>query len=283
VALQLLLVSTVATTAAARHTKVVVDFVSNKNGFYLSREDLATLNEQNSYHHQEVAGNCGVGIVVQNIQVPPETVWKTLVDFETYPKRISKVTSMKPYQPTAEDGDRHSTPIVFQEMTIVFRWIFSYSLHIRHKVLPEKRLLSWTLDPSKDSSVLTECSGYWQVHAHPSRPEWSQVIYRTQITMGGDIPPFIQRFVRKQGLQEATDWLRIYSELDSVKEPTTRKPIAPPAESAKSENHRIMVIGDIESQLQPPEEPLGISRYLLVSTVWGLGLFNTYLYFSHYR
>jgi len=33
----------------------------------------------------------------------------------------------------------------------------------------------------------------------------------------------------------------------------------------------------------PVSQPLGISRYILVSTVWGLGVFNTYLYFSHYR
>jgi hypothetical protein len=50
-----------------------------------------------------------------------------------------------------------------------------------------------------------------------------------------------------------------------------------PTHPRNHRNRRIMVIGDImESQFLPPET-VGISRYWLASTVWRLGVVNTYL------
>jgi Polyketide cyclase / dehydrase and lipid transport len=283
VALQLWFSTVVASTPG---TNVVVDFVSTKNnGFHLSADDVTTLNEQNVYRYQDVEGDSGVGIAIQNIQAPPETVWRTLLDFEHYPGRIPKVTGMNSYPSTVGVGATDSANVMFHRMTVVFRMMYSFSFHIKHEVLPDKRQLSWTLDPSKDDSRLSESSGYWQVHAHPSRPEWSQVIYSTQMTMGKGIPQFIRKFIRKQGLQKATEWLKTYSEAAYRNEPTTNnEDLVHHPKSLTSEESEVHIVETTGSESQlPPPPPIGNSRYLLVSAVWALVVFNIYLYFSLYR
>ena len=292
------------------------------------------MNENDSYHYQEWDGTDGWGIVIQNIHAPVDVVWDTLVDFDAYPTRISKVSRMIPYHHPSVGGeveeDNSSQVIRFQRMTLVFRWFVSFSFNLQYHIHPDQRHLSWTLleddsDNDEDESVLTLSSGYWQVHEHPSRSsECSLVIYRNQITLAsstakGDkksksssssrskkIPTFVQRFLEKQGLQEATRWLKPTSELQyrtgtwKKQSDETNAPLPPAREAADSstthsscnDNQTCPTTSptttDMETTTSPlrPEvtpSPIGVSRYLLVSTVWGLVVFNTYLYFSHYR
>ena len=308
--LQLLEPTAASTTNITTTTNLVVDLVgSATNGVptILEPEWMVALNEHDSYHYQEWDGTNGWGIVVQNIHAPAEVVWNTLMDFEAYPTRISKVSSMTPYPPSVqaeeEDAGRR---MIFQRMTLVFRWFVSYSFNVRYQVHNPDRHLSWTLDPTQVvDSVLIQSSGYWHVHEHPSRSssEWSQVVYRNQITMATTeettkIPKFVRRFLPTHGLQEATRWLKPTSELH-YRTGTWRMSNKTDAMlshedelcddgtssgggtclSSNSSTREIM-------ETNPPQtavSPIGVSRYLLVSTVWGLVVFNTYLYFSHYR
>ena len=327
------------TTTDNNNKVLVVDIVSATTKGVpttLDPEWVGALDEKDFYQSQEWDGTNGWGIVIQNIHAPVDVVWNTLLDFEAYPARISKVSRITPYHPSvvdveAEEYYRTGRMLIFQRMTLVFRWFVSFSFNIRYQVYPSQHHLSWTLDPTTNDdndgeSVLTLSSGYWQVHEHPSRSsEWSLVIYRNQITLAvaaakGDkksksssrssrskqMPTFVQRFLEKQGLQEATRWLKPTSELQyrtgtwKKQSDETNAPLPPARESADSSTTHSLcndnrtcpttspTTTDMETTTSPlrPEvtpSPIGVSRYLLVSTVWGLVVFNTYLYFSHYR
>lgn len=284
--------------ASSDDSPVVVDAVSKKHGFFLSPDDLTALEERDVYQHQDIMGKANIGTVIQNIQAPPDQVWKTLLEFEKYPQRIAKVSKMESYQqePDIVTTGRNQAQIRFEKMTTRLRFSFhSYSFFIRFNIMehPHHYELSWTLDPSggeeeqdgtkSSPQLLDECSGYWQVHRHPSRDGWTQVIYHIQLTLvESNVPPFVENFIRKHGLDEATGWLKVVSESLVATHATTEESTSShPTGSCSGGNEEACTISDSLDPREPP--PIGISRFFLVSAVWGLLLFNTYLYYSHYR
>ena len=71
--------------------------------------------------------------------------------------------------------------------------------------------MTWTLDYDKLSD-LDESVGYWAVLPHPSEPGQSRVFYSIDMKTRGWMPGFARRMVARQGLEEATGWVKAESE-----------------------------------------------------------------------
>ena len=71
--------------------------------------------------------------------------------------------------------------------------------------------MTWTLDYDKLRD-LDESVGYWAVLPHPSQPEQSRVFYSIDMKTRGWTPDFIRRRVAREGLEEATGWVKTESE-----------------------------------------------------------------------
>lgn len=297
----------------------------------LTEEVLDFLHHGRPYKKQEtVDGYSGSGVVIQDVHAPPETIWKIILDFEQYPERIPKFLACQTYDvkksSSAKQPSTYST-----EMTIGFQML-SFNFFVKHSYHGKDGVLLWTLDDSQESELLEESIGYWLVRSHPSNVGWSRVTYQIDVKLSTWIPSFVSQFMAKQALDEATRWVKKYSEHEykeirkrrqhqhkqhhqKQKEQNSRRPskekgklpivVSKDDKSPSKDNDELsmtmtsmttsttnnglcssLIDGGIchaSSELSPSTESIGILRYVLVSSVIGLIIFNTYLYFSHYR
>jgi len=159
-----------------------------------------------------LAGDAGGrGTAVRDIDAPPEVVWERIGAFGEYPEMVPRITESEIY---AREGPDVRVRMVLRVLG------FRYEYFIRHDFRPEEGFITWTLDYSKLSD-LDESVGYWAVVPHPSEPDRSRVFYSIEMKTRGWMPGFLRRMIARQGLEEATGWVKQESEAHRRVETTT--------------------------------------------------------------
>lgn len=241
-------------------------------------EVLAILDQGESYHDQTIEGYSGSGIVIQEIHASLATIWKILVDFDKYPQRIPKVAACEPYTGMGN--------YIHQHLTLGYRWL-SLHVYVQHELQyspnnnhhNHHHVLLWTLDTMKNSD-LEESTGYWYIEDHPTKVGWSRVTYHVHVTLMEWVPSFVWKFMTKQALEEATSWIKKYSEAEERRKTTNNSNKQQQQEQngychggtsyTSTAGCQVDYFGFESSSRYVP--PIGLSRYFLVSSVMGIFL-----------
>jgi ribosome-associated toxin RatA of RatAB toxin-antitoxin module len=144
----------------------------------------------------------GRGTAVRDVKAPPEIVWERIGAFDEYSQMVPRMSESEVYY---REGSDVRVRMAIRVMGL------RYEYFIRHDFRPENGYVTWTLDYSKLSD-LDESVGYWAVLPHPSQPGQSRVFYSIDMKTRGWMPDFIRRRVAREGLEEATGWVKTESE-----------------------------------------------------------------------
>ena len=198
---------------------------------------------------------------------------------------------------------------IFTRMKVGFPML-KLEFFVRHFLyLQHHKSLTWTLDYTKESDFDDSC-GYWYCIPHPENPEErTRLFYSVQVGMFDWVPSFVVEFMSKKALTDATAWVKKYSEIEWAKAKTEGKTAAQttPTASAQPRKRResILVLPFGKRKRDDEEERMmreaahkialeqeaeaekrrsmiivraGWRRYLLVSLVLALAVYNVALY-----
>ena len=140
----------------------------------------------------------GRGTAVQDIRATPETIWDRIAAFRDYPGMVAHVAECEPYR---KEGNDIRVRFVLKLLGL------RYEYYIRHDFRPELGYMTWTLDYSRESD-LDDSVGYWAVQSLPGDPQRSRLFYSVDMRTRGWMPGFIRRMIARQGLEEATGWVK---------------------------------------------------------------------------
>lgn len=90
-------------------------------------------------------------------------------------------------------------------------FLYSYDYYLKNSWWPEQNLMTWVQDYNRYSDF-DDCVGAWYVEPHPYKMGWSRAWFSNDIKLRVKIPEFLMDFVKKQGLRDATSWVRKESE-----------------------------------------------------------------------
>ena len=123
---------------------------------------------------------------IQDVDVPPEIVWKLLLDFRRTQKFVGGITACKPYSKrrTLTGGQ-----VICAAYTASVTSFYKMRYFLEHVYEPFQHSMTWTLDYSRASDV-HDTIGYWHVEAIETG---SRVTY-TQTTM---LPAWIPNAIKK--------------------------------------------------------------------------------------
>jgi len=202
------------------HHGVLTPFEGRPPKLTLDAKDLATL-DAGGVVRKRIDSNSdgaegGRGMVVQDIDAPPDVVWDRILDFDAYPRMVDDVHSLDVYE---RNPGRVKARFVLSTAGLKLEYF------VDHVVNQQQGYLTWTLDYSKKSE-LDDVVGYWFVEPHPTRPGWTRLYYSVDIRVKGWVPHFIEELVREQGLTRATQWVKREAEAQAkakAKAPATTK------------------------------------------------------------
>lgn len=289
------------------HEGKVTPFLPGDPKVPLSEEALEILKAGKPYKTQIQSGASGRGLVVQDVHAPTDIVWERILDFDHYAEMVPKTVSSSNYREVQNPKDDHQT--IYTQMQVGFPMI-KLQFFIRHEYYPESNSLTWTLDYTRKSDLDDSC-GYWYVVPHPDKPkEWSRVFYSVDVSMFDWVPNFVVNFMSRQALTAATGWLKKFSELEFAKRPIVSDDEKPATQEAKKQQQKFQrprwlggklkkktekndddTVSTTETCDSDEEElfvttsskeiaPIGMTRYALVASILGLGMYNIHLYFS---
>ncbi|HGX93691.1 MAG TPA: SRPBCC family protein [Candidatus Tenderia sp.] len=184
------------------HQGVLTPFGAQPPRLSLDEEDNKRLRSGTYVIKQSEGEKSGGGIIVQDIHAPVGRVWETILSFENYPQWVKHVNYCQPY----ERSDNH-IKVAFELGVIGF----SYRYFIDHIVDPQQHYLRWTLDYQRNSE-LDDVVGFWHAEAHPDKPGWTRLYYSVSIRLKGWMPGFLQSFISRSGLKDATAWVKEVAE-----------------------------------------------------------------------
>ena len=184
------------------HQGIVTPFEGSPPRVTLSEEEEARLSRGEAVLTTLEEASGGRGTAVCDVNAPPEVVWDRIGAFDQYPDMVPRMAESEVYY---RDGNDLRVRMVIRVMGL------RYEYYIRHDYQPEKGFVTWTLDYDKLSD-LDESVGYWAVLPHPSEPGQSRVFYSIDMKTRGWMPGFVRRMVARQGLEEATGWVKTESE-----------------------------------------------------------------------
>jgi hypothetical protein len=144
----------------------------------------------------------GLGMSIQDVAAPPEAVWSRITSYADYPRWVGPVSECETYDAA---GDHIKTRFLLKGLG------FRIEYFIDHVVRPDQGFMTWTLDYTRRSD-LDDSVGYWFVEAHPTRDGWTRLYYSVDVRMKGRVPKIVQDIVTRQGLKEATAWVKRESE-----------------------------------------------------------------------
>ena len=148
-------------------------------------------------------GDGGRGMAIQDIQATPATVWNRILAFREYPDMVNYVVESEPY---LEEGNDLRVRFVLKVLA------FRYEYYIKHDFNPDQNYMSWTLDYSRESDF-DDSVGYWAVHPHPEDPDQSGLVYSIDMRTRGWMPGVIRGIIARQGLEDATSWVKREAEI----------------------------------------------------------------------
>jgi len=76
---------------------------------------------------------------------------------------------------------------------------------------PSYGTYTWTLDYNKLSDF-DDNVGHWQIMKHPSKPDWSRVLYSCELKLPQWVPAVVVNIFTKTALVESTTWVKRESE-----------------------------------------------------------------------
>ena len=165
---------------------------------YLDPEDKNRLSKGEMVEKQRRDGSRGFGTVIIDIKYSPDFVFDTLTRFDMYQEMIPIVRTSKI---VSSDG-----PNTVAEYTLSR---LSLRMNVIHTVLPDRRLIKFTLDPSRVNLVFREAEGFWYVQIPTDRPEgYCRIYLSAEILTHKNIPKIIIDYGAATALSRATNWLK---------------------------------------------------------------------------
>ena len=144
----------------------------------------------------------GRGIAIQDIAAPPDTVWSRIRGFANYPEWVGPVKEAEIYR--TEGNDTFTR-------TKISGFLYKYEYFLINTWHPEHAMLTWVMDYDRYSDF-DDCVGVWFVEAHPDKEGWSRAWFSSDLKLRAKIPGFLMGFIKKQGLKDATSWVKEQSE-----------------------------------------------------------------------
>jgi len=145
----------------------------------------------------------GRGVAVLDITAPPEIVWSRIKGYEHYEEWVGPVKFAEVYK-----QDDHHT---FTHVKIS-GFLYRYEYFLRNTWWPDHQMLTWVLDYERFSDF-DDLVGAWFVEAHPTKENWSRAWFSSDLKLRAKIPGFLMNFIKKQGLKDATSWVKKQSEI----------------------------------------------------------------------
>jgi ribosome-associated toxin RatA of RatAB toxin-antitoxin module len=165
---------------------------------YLYPEDKNRLAAGEIIEKQRRDGSRGFGTVIIDIKYSPDVVFDTLRRFDMYQDMIPIVRTSKI---VSSNG-----PNTIAEYTLSR---LSLRINVIHTVLPDQRLIKFTLDPTRLNLVFREAEGFWHVQIPTDRPEgYCRVYLSAQILTHKNVPKIIIDYAATTALSRATTWLK---------------------------------------------------------------------------
>jgi hypothetical protein len=287
------------------HQGKVTPFSPGDPKIHLDKEALTILESDKPYRTQIQSGASGRGLVVQDIHAPTDIVWGRILDYDHYADMVPKCIESKNYDVKKHRG-KDPRETIFTMMKVGVPMV-KLQFFVKHEYYPNMNSLTWTLDYGKKSDFDDSC-GYWYVIPHPTKKDWTRVYYSVEVSLFDWIPTFVVQIMSKQALTEATGWVKKYSVLEYAKVPKNNRledssEVEPPKKNRKwgwfgkkqskqdddsvcstdtcslteSDPSATFVKNDVATKVSPQ---IGLSRYALVASVFGLSMYNVHLYFS---
>jgi len=116
----------------------------------------------------EVAGGA---VCVQDVMAPKDAVWHQILDLDSYPSKVGKVSVSKNYCTNKNDDGTHT---VKTRMVMNVMPGYKYESYYDHTVSLEKDSLVWTLDYDKTSDF-DDVAGHCHLEDHPSKQGCTRV------------------------------------------------------------------------------------------------------------
>ena len=160
---------------------------------------------------KDASGASGRAIAIQNVHAPPNLIWKQLLDFNAYPKKVDKLTECGIYSEAKKgvDGSKQ----IKARFLVKAAPGFGFEYYCDHHYSASKKSLTWTLDYSRDNDF-DDVAGHWYVAQHPSKPDWSTLYYSADLALKGYVPGFVMNILTSTALKSAVGWVKKYSEAD---------------------------------------------------------------------
>ena len=236
--------------------------------------------------------------MVQDVRAPTRIVWDRILDYNNYAKMVPKTIESENYH---VEKHRDGSQTIFTRMKVGFPMI-KLQFFVKHDYQPKLNSLTWTLDYSKKSDFDDSC-GYWYVVPHPDNPSWTRVYYSVEVSMFDWVPKFVVDFMSSKALTDATAWVKKYSEMEYEKQggamasgtKDDRKKTSSVGLSfgwtkkskgegeGKNDDETVSLVssdGSSTALVPSNKEQVGLSRYLMILSVFVLSIYNVHLYFS---
>jgi hypothetical protein len=184
------------------HQGIVEPFLGPPTPATLDAEQLRALAEGKAIRTTLEGDRGARGIAIQDIRASPDTVWNRIAAFSEYPGMVDYVVESEPYLVNENDNE-NDLRVRFVLKILGFR----YEYYIRHDFRPDQGYMTWTLDYTRESD-LDDSVGYWLVQAHPQDPGQSRLFYSLDMRTRGWMPGMLRRMIARQGLREATGWVK---------------------------------------------------------------------------
>ena len=167
----------------------------------LSRRELQQLQAGERVEKQNRDGRSGNGLVVLDVKASVEENIEALARFDKYEEMIPTVRGANIYSSTQE--------VTVAEFSLSR---FRLKINVVNRVYAEKRLIRFSLDPSRPNLVLRQADGFWYVEKIIDRPGYSRVWLSASVVASRLIPTIIVDYAAMRALPRATSWLQPYFE-----------------------------------------------------------------------
>lgn len=195
------------------HSGVVKPYVGPPPNIKLTDKELIQVKNENPVYKQLDVDGGGRAFAVFRVNAPPKVVWSVLASYPRYPAWIGNgLTKAKIYRPaTPQPKNTTGGRNIFVEFNMQ-KFPVNYTYYIKHDFpLNDRNWATWTLDYSRKSE-LSDSVGSWVVNPLKDNPNVSVVSYSIEVAFFGWVPDFIKNMIRKQGLKDATEWVKLQSE-----------------------------------------------------------------------
>lgn len=165
----------------------------------LTRDDIQQLQAGERVEKQNRDGRSGNGLVVVDVKASVDEIFDALASFDEYEEMIPTVRGARIYSSTQD-----TTVAEFSLSR------FRLKINIINFVYRERRVIAFSLDPSRPNLVLRQADGFWYVEKIADRPGYSRVWLSASVIASRLIPTVIVDYAAMRALPRASSWLQPY-------------------------------------------------------------------------